>query len=136
MLLEDKYIAMANRLMSAIKSRNKDAVRVLLEEAMTALSSSQFEVLKSIYESELRKNGKRVVVPFKIWKERIEDICNILHDSRIKDTLNPPKTLSIHKELEFIEIYTLGLTDDSPVFITIYSISDELYNKIAGVLCD
>ena len=134
MLLEDRYVTMASRLMAAIKNGSENEIGVILEEAKKKLSSDQYEILRNTYESELRKNGKCLIVPFKTWKENVQRVSNILQEPKIVETLDPPKTLRIHRELEFIEIYTFGSAETSPVFIMVYSITDKLYNKIAEVM--
>ena len=137
MLLEDKYIMFASRLMSAIRDRDEDRARAILNKAREELSKDQYGILRTMYCSELRKYGRTVCVPLSVWRSKREEIGEILQEPKVWEVgeiKGSPKVLRIDRGIEFVEIYMFGVSDNSPVFITIYSLTNKLYKRIAMTL--
>ncbi len=132
-IIQEKYLITAKRLVKAIENKDKSQIKSIIENAKSELSRYQFRSLMKIYESALRKNRKRIIVPFVEWKKNIELVCEKLGHTIIKRTLDPPRNVTINIGLDKIEIYTVDSYDEAPVFIITYSLWDEITEKIKKI---
>jgi len=133
-LLEEKYVALARRFLRAIKDKDRKEIEQILRNARQGLSDYQFESLYSVYESTLKANGRKYVVPFSIWRKKIDEIVSIANDERIRESLEPPKSIWILHGLDIIEVYTINSAEESPVFLVVYSLWDDLRDRIIECL--
>ncbi len=131
-LLDEKYLAHAKRLLSAIEERDRRALMLILEEAKKSMSPSQYNSLLRTYRRLVGEHRKRITVPFAVWSKVASRLSEIFQSAEIPTTLDPPRAVRVELETEWFEIYTIS--EDAPVFILIYSLWDDLERKINSIL--
>lgn len=132
-ITQEKYVVIARRLVNAVEKRDRDLINEIIEYAMRELSTYQYRSILKVYESYLRKNRKKIIIPFGEWKKNIELMCDIMGSDLLKKTLDPPKSIMVNLGLDRIEIYTVDSYEDSPVFVMVYSLWDDLAEKIERI---
>jgi len=133
-LLEERYIAYAKQLLSAIEKRDRKAIKAIFREAEEKLSNRQYNALRQVYENELNKRRKVIITSFATWREKIESMSKLLKSDNLMETLKPPKSMFLELDDGNVEIYTVDSKEESPVFLVTYTLWDEFIEKISEVL--
>lgn len=131
--LEDKYLNVLNELKSDIESREKARINEALEKAKEKLNPIQYSALVRFYESQLRKNGRRILTKFKIWRQHLTELSHLLGRD-LSGTLNPPTSVRVDKGSEIFEIIVVDDRDEAPVIVKAFTLWDDSINSVVSVL--
>lgn len=131
--LEDKYLNVLNELKSDMESREKARINEALEKAKEKLNPIQYSALVRFYESQLRKNGRRILTKFKIWRQHLTELSHLLGRD-LSSTLNPPTSVRVDKGSEIFEIIVVDDRDEAPVIVKAFTLWDDSINSVVSVL--
>ncbi len=133
LFLEDAYIRLVGELKSSIESQKRTEIEEILEKAKSELNPIQYSALIRFYVSKLRRNRRKIVTRFGVWRQHLDDLSKVLN-ADLSGTLNPPTTTRIDRKSEILEVIVIDDRDNAPVIINVYTLWDDIIDKITNAL--